>query len=503
MTETALYDRRSTIATLAKIGHGDLALYERDCLVAAMVDPEMFAHLTAWNQIHGKVRDSKVAYPILALRGTPRVDHNAFAENAVAHLMLLGPRELVRAYHFNKKLSGEAKRIPGGRRRLLERALKQYLVVRENKPRWWDQAVVSHRAAMRELYAITHRQPNDRAQGILFGEKPSDIRVKAGPHKYPRGSVFEAIAGLKTLLPADAARAILEFEIPLPVAMGALGASSRDETVWLALLDGATGNQVLAYGNSLKKSGLLDKPALGAAYDAALTRAKSDKRVDALKARRAVEAMGEDDEMAARVLAVQDAQVAKLGDIKGDWLVAGDHSGSMHESIKVARRIAALIAERVKPGKVYLVFFNAGPRLFNVTDKTLSEIEEMTQHVMADGMTSIGCPLELLRSKGIVVNGIAIASDGGDNAEPLFGPAYRKYSAQVGIDPPVYFFKLPGADDALSHEGVPLETFDLGSDVDYYSLPNIVSTLKTSKYALEEEIMETPLLTLAQVFQNS
>jgi len=36
--------------------------------------------------------------------------------------------------------------------------------------------------------------------------------------------------------------------------------------------------------------------------------------------------------------------------------------------------------------------------------------------------------------------------------------------------------------------------------VDFYSLPNLVQTMRTNRYSLIEEIMETPLLTLEQAF---
>jgi hypothetical protein len=38
--------------------------------------------------------------------------------------------------------------------------------------------------------------------------------------------------------------------------------------------------------------------------------------------------------------------------------------------------------------------------------------------------------------------------------------------------------------------------------IDYYSLPNIIPTMKTTRYSLVDEIMGTPLLTLKQVFNQ-
>jgi hypothetical protein len=50
--------------------------------------------------------------------------------------------------------------------------------------------------------------------------------------------------------------------------------------------------------------------------------------------------------------------------------------------------------------------------------------------------------------------------------------------------------------------GILVEFFDVSKDVDFYSLPNIIKTLRTSRYTLVEEIMETPLLTFNDVFQK-
>src|SRR5712691_9221674 len=98
-TEQTLYDRQRLVATLLKIPHGNLSVYVHDALPAAQADLDLFAHLTAWNHRQSKVRDSKVAFPALALRGLQKTD-TAYAENAVAHMVSLNPRELIRSYQF-------------------------------------------------------------------------------------------------------------------------------------------------------------------------------------------------------------------------------------------------------------------------------------------------------------------------------------------------------------------------------------------------------------------
>jgi hypothetical protein len=120
----------------------------------------------------------------------------------------------------------------------------------------------------------------------------------------------------------------------------------------------------------------------------------------------------------------------------------------------------------------------------------------------ATGGTSIGCGLDMIREKKLLVNGIAVCSDGGDNTYPLFGDAYKKYCSEFGIDPTVYHYHVPGDPNDLAREGVQLEKFDLGYDPDYYALPQLAMTMRTSRYALVEDILKTKLLRFEDVFKQ-
>ena len=68
----------------------------------------------------------------------------------------------------------------------------------------------------------------------------------------------------------------------------------------------------------------------------------------------------------------------------------------------------------------------------------------------------------------------------------------------------------PGVDrangrNAADHgfHGLRDEPFDLRrTGVDYYSLPNLVQTMRSNRYSLIDEIMQVPLLTLAEVLKK-
>lgn len=471
------------INEILRIGHGKLSIYTDVGLRAVKDEPELFGHLIAWNAKKGEIRDSKTALPVIAFRG--ETDTELF-ENAAAHLCQLDPKNLVRALRYNKELP-----TTNGGKRWLDKAVELYVKKREQKPSWWDRTALQHRKNLKTLYAMNHIKPSARADRILF------------KRQFPEKSVFAKVKQLKDMKPVEAAGTILNYRIPFLVAVGALGGIKDKTDVILALIERMSAAELINNTASLKRWGVMENDVLKAAYDKALS--KPVKKVSTLKAGKAAEAVG-DKKLSKKLKKVQEEQIDKRGGIDGDWLVLGDRSGSMQNAIEVARQVAAILARQVK-GQVHLVFFNTSPTYLNVTGKTLDQIQDETRRFSVSGMTSVGCGLEILYDKNILVNGIAIASDGGDNHRPLFHDSYKKYCAKMGIDPTVYLYHVPGADNSLikycNHAGIMVECFELGYDVDYYSLPQLAFTMRTSRYSLAEEIMETKLLTFSDVFKEA
>ncbi len=77
-----------------------------------------------------------------------------------------------------------------------------------------------------------------------------------------------------------------------------------------------------------------------------------------------------------------------------------------------------------------------------------------------------------------------------------------------GKEVPVYVYVV-GSQGSADHlaasmalHGYSIETFDLKGGVDYYSLPNLVKTMRTNRYSLADEILAVPLLTLDAAFKN-
>jgi hypothetical protein len=89
---------------------------------------------------------------------------------------------------------------------------------------------------------------------------------------------------------------------------------------------------------------------------------------------------------------------------------------------------------------------------------------------------------------------------------------YRKLCEKLGKDIPVYLYLVDssmhsGSDrdfrGSMKNAGLDMQVFDLSGKIDYYSIPNLVSTMNVSRFSVVDEIMETPLLTLADVFKKT
>lgn len=485
--ERQTISRNQIVNQILKIGHGDLSGFVPTCLQAVRDEPELFAHLIAWNEIKGEIRDSKIAFPVLALRGNK---DDELYENAVAHLCLLDPRNLMKSVKFSRELNGQCP-LSTGAGTMLKNAVTQYITDRQKNNNRMERVILQHRKPLKYLYTTFHVKPSPFVQAVLFN----------GEH--PRGTVFEALKNLKDMKPLEAAGTILQRKIPFLIATGALGGIKNKPDVIMALIERMSGAELVNNTKMLQDLGVFDNPVLKSTYDSAIERAKKDKKLSTLKAS---VAMGKitDRRAFSALKQVREEKLDQLGGIDGDWLILGDRSGSMDTTVEAAKHVAAFIAQQTK-GQVHLVFFNTSPTRYEVTGKSLEEIQTTTKRIFAAGGTSIGCGLELIREQGFIVNGIVICSDGGDNTIPYFHDSYRRYSEQMGIEPSVYLLWWPGEDDCLSqacsNKGIPITLFDMRG-VDYYSLPNIIKTLRSSRYMLIDEIMGTPLLTLAEIFQR-
>ena len=498
MNETGV-TKQALISQLSKSPHGSLKEYLPVGKVGFKQEPEFMSRLTAWDRAHGQIRDSKVALPVI---GVAFLDDEELLDNSFAHLAMLGPRELLRAFHFARELR------PTGKMVKLRQLVGDYLHEKETD-KYWDHLAIQHRKTLRELYALGHVRPEtkaDRVRAVLFGEDEKGNKVPL-----PKGSVFDVVANLKNMAPTEAAGSIMKYRIPFLIAMGALGAKAKEPDLVQALIQAMSPTELTTNVKMLEKLGLKTNPALRGAFDAAMAKAATSKK-NTLKTTAAIEAENADGSYALsettreKLRGLQAKQIAAVGGPDGDWVILADKSGSMHHAIEAACHVAAALTQFVK-GKVGLIFFDTSPMAVDVTGLSLDQIQKATKGFRANGGTSIGCGLNRMLVEKVAVDGIVIVSDGGDNTAPLFADVYPKYAKFVDKDVPVYFYQLTGETDKLTphmqRNGHEMTTFDLrGSKLDYYSIPNTVKTLRSNQYSLIEEILATPLLSLADVLKG-
>lgn len=85
--------KNKIISELARSAHGALKEYVPVGQEAARREPEFMAHLIAWNERNGEIRDSKVALPVVSL-SVESFNDPEFVANSLAHIAKQGPREL-------------------------------------------------------------------------------------------------------------------------------------------------------------------------------------------------------------------------------------------------------------------------------------------------------------------------------------------------------------------------------------------------------------------------
>lgn len=435
-------------------------------------DPLFYGHLAVWYQRNGDVRDHKEVF-------TANLLVSALPEHRDAGFMLLQefpPYQVARIVDFMKR---SLDRMPRSARTAVER----YLRTREANPAFFDSAVVRARKAMKHLYATLHIRPDSRANAILFRNAP------------PSDSLTYRLKQLAAVSdPMEQARMIVENRIPYTVAVGALRTVSP--SVLVALIDAMSPQEVINNLGALKRRGALDNPDVRALVDARLDEARNDGRISAYKARVAADNADVDAATAARLEAVLDEQVKRRGRISKPTALFVDKSSSMENAIDVGRQVAALVSGIAEAGLTVFAF-DTMPYPIQASGDTLADWDRAFRHITANGATSIGAPLEVMRLQRIYTEQIVLITDQEENTPPLFAQVYNAYASDLGVRPNVVILKVGRGNSnyierQLASIGVQVDTFTFTGD--YYALPNLVPLLsRPSRLELLMEILATPL----------
>lgn len=435
------------------------------------LDPIFYGHLAVWYQRNGDVRDHKEVF-VAHLLTSDLTEHR---DAGFLMLQEFPPYQVARVVDFMKQ---QRNKLP----RSARTAVQRYLKVRESNPSLFDRAALRGHKAMKHLYASLHIKPSERANAILFSNKP------------PVGSLADVLKQLaKATSAAEQARLIVEFNLPYTIAVGAI--KQLTPAVLVALINSMTPQEAINNLKSLKARGAMDHPEVKKLIDSKLDEASKSARVAAFKATTAVDAADLDQDTVARLEKVTNEQVKRRGTISRPTALLVDKSGSMENAIAIGKRLAALISG-ITQAELFVYAFDTIPYPLTAKGKELTDWERAFQHIKAGGGTSIGCALEVMRKKHQVVDQIIIVTDEGENATPYFGEVYKTYCRELAILPNVVIVRVGGhynwLESQLKQQQAPVETFTFAGD--YYSLPNLVPLLtRPSRLDLLMEILDTTL----------
>jgi hypothetical protein len=437
-------------------------------------DPLFYGHLAVWYFAQGEVRDHKEVFVGNLLAG-------ALAEHRAAGFVLLQelpPYQVARVVDFIKQSRGL---VP----RSTRTAVVRYLREREQQPERFDRAALRARKSMKRLYASLHIKPSARADAVLFKNRP------------PEDSLAFALKRLaKAETAAEQAQVIFEQKIPYAVAVGAVRVLTP--VVLTALINQMTPQELINNLSALKKRGALAHEEVKALVSEKLSAASRDKRVSAFKAMKAVEVASPDETFTEQLEHAASEQVKSKGRITRPTALFVDKSSSMTDAIELGKQIAALVSG-VSQAELFVYAFDsmAYPLVTEGVERVeLADWERAFQHMMPQGSTSIGAPLEVMRVKRQVAEQIIIVTDEEENTAPYFVAAFERYAQELKTEPNVLIVKVGRhcdyLENALRSAGRAFETFTFAGD--YYALPNLVPLLsRPSRLELLLEILETPL----------
>lgn len=435
-------------------------------------DPLFYGHLAVWYQQHGDVRDHKEVFVGNLLQSDTAGHRGA----GFMLLQQLPPYQVARVVDFVKEQRG-------GLPRSARAAVARYLREREASPAFFDRAALRARKSMKHLYAGLHIKPGPRADAVLFKNEP------------PEDSLAYALKLLaKAATPFEQAELIVEHQVPFTIAVGAV--KTLTPVVLVALINQMSPQEVINHLSALRKRGALEHKEVKALVDEKLAQAaQASDRVSAFKAMRAAEVASLDEATTHRLEAVTSAQVRKRGRITRSTALLVDKSASMTEALDVGKRIGALVSG-ISEAELLVYAFDTMACLVKANGTELSDWEKAFRDIRADGGTSIGAPLEIMRLRRQAVEQLIIVTDEEENTAPYFSAVFQRYCEELKVVPNIIIVKVGQHSQHLERElqrsKVAYETYTFAGD--YYALPNLVPLLsRRSRLELLMEILETPL----------
>lgn len=483
-------------------------------------DPLFYAHLAAWYQRHGEIRDHKEVF-------TARLIVDPYTDNRETGLALWQKlpfwlKNRVLGYITGKDIkvrekSGEKvtiqrrgrsvsytkgttrnqhvgldKNIPTSFRGELARYLKWL----EDHPEQFDAVAARNRGDLKQLYFVLRkRQYTDRANKILFNkEYPDDSKLKR----------LEEVA--KTEDPVEQAKAIVKERIPFTTAIGMI--ENPTPAAWVALIEVMSPQEAINHVATFEEHGLMDNAATKELIMAKLKKAEKSNKVSGLKGKEAKKSGRiQNEDVSKQLDKIADTQVKRTGQIKMKTCICVDKSGSMDVCIEAGKRIAALVSGATIEPPVVLAFDRAAFPII-ARGNLLSDWEVAFRPIRAHGRTKHSAVLDYLtRKENYSIEQFVFVTDERETDMPYFAKEYGAYAEKTSSPPHVVVVHVDKKEiersygrstkfsDSLRAAGIEYDTYEL-EDADYYSLPGLLQMLaRKSKLDLVYEVMDTPLPT--------
>lgn len=446
---------------------------------ALMAKNEMLAaHFLAHSAKKGGVRDVNIALIASGLGS----DNLVARENALAHMLELGPRELVQVLEL---LS--ANRISRKKYQEVRHWITEYIRAREANVPWWDSMAVNNRKDLKDIYGMLRLRPNERADAVLF------------KRNYPADSVFQAIAQFPNMTPLEMAGAIQRFKIPLPIVQSAMKDMSYvdKERLLITAMNNATPAQAMFYSKVVDEFG---SAAVRQAHKEALE--KKSKR-DVQTRYKAANVKGLSEEMKATLTDTMEKKMGE-GSLKGDVVIICDTSPSMTAAVPRAVYLASYIAREATT--VQIVFVNSNAYSIDVTGMTLAQIQAATAGVAIEGGTNYGAAFQYMARKGWNPGAVVII---GDFESWNYGPALEDFMKGNSTLCNLYYLGMNTRKDAkvcetyarsTGSQTYPFEFTWIG-DSDPQAMQHIVSTMAVGMPFMEI-LLTTPLKKITDVISK-
>jgi predicted metal-dependent peptidase len=246
----------------------------------------------------------------------------------------------------------------------------------------------------------------------------------------------------------------------------------------LALIEVMSDQELINNLGSLRKRGVFDNPEMKKVVEERLEKAKTGKRVAAMKSMEAIKAAGVGEDIQKKLSEVADTQVKARGTIKRATALLIDKSGSMSQAIELGKQIGTMISA-ITEAPLYVYAFDTMAYPITSTGKDLASWEKALRGINAGGGTSCGVALEYMIRNRQVAETIILITDEGENSTPAFVPTLKKYRETLKVEPGVVIVKTQGASNLLEmqaqREGVNMDAYQFSGD--YYSLPNLIPFL--------------------------